>query len=71
MNAVSPKKLLHSKWTAAQPRNREKHVLVVDVLHDEADVPRRCVIEAVHNGRQIDIDWRDLKDPARWRIGWV
>ena len=71
MNAVSPKKLLNSKWTAAQPCNREKHFLVVDVLRDEADVPQRCVIEAVHSGRQTELDWRDLKDTTRWRIGWV
>ena len=36
MNRVSPKKLLHSKWTAVEPRNREKHFLVTRVITDGA-----------------------------------
>ncbi|PAM39480.1 hypothetical protein CEJ63_25450, partial [Acinetobacter baumannii] len=28
MNRVNPAKLLLSKWTAASPRNKEKHFLV-------------------------------------------
>jgi hypothetical protein len=31
-NALSPKKLLHSKWTAVEPRNKEKHFLVTKVI---------------------------------------
>ena len=35
MNRVNPKKLLHSKWTAVTPKNKEKHFLVVDIEFDE------------------------------------
>ena len=34
-NAVSPKKLLHTKWTAVVPRNREKHFIVTKVIEPE------------------------------------
>ena len=70
MNRVSPKKLLHSKWTAVEPRNREKHFLVIRVITDEDDVPRSCVLEAVHSHREIEMDWRELKNPDQWRVGW-
>ena len=70
MNRVNPKKLLQSKWTAAEPRHREKHWLVTKVQHDDAGVVQTCILEAVHSRREIELDWRDLKDAARWRVGW-
>ena len=70
MNRVNPKKLLNGKWTAAKPKNREKHWLVTDVHCDAAGVPQRCTLEAVHSRREIEIDWRELKDAERWRLGW-
>jgi tryptophan-rich hypothetical protein len=69
-NRVSPKKLLHSKWTAARPRNREKHFIVTAVRADERDQPRTVVIEAVHSQRETEIDWRELKDAGCWLSGW-
>lgn len=73
MNAVHPKKLLLSKWTAAQPVDREKHFLVSAlVLPEEADAPLEWIeIEAVHSGRSRRIRWRELRDAAQWRQGWV
>ena len=70
MNRISPKKLRHSKWTAVAPQNKEKHFLVVEVLRDQEEVVRRCVLQAIHSRREFEIDWRDLKDAQRWRIGW-
>ena len=32
INALSPKKLLHTKWTALVPRDKEKHFLVTKVI---------------------------------------
>jgi tryptophan-rich hypothetical protein len=65
-NALSPKKLLHTKWTAVTPRNKEKHFLVTRVI--EPEPPGSPVvsveIEAVHSRRE-------LKDAARWRRGWI
>jgi tryptophan-rich hypothetical protein len=70
MNRISPKKLQHGKWTAVQPRNREKHFLVTEVLCDEAGTPQTCILEAVHSHREIELDWRELKDSEQWQIGW-
>jgi tryptophan-rich hypothetical protein len=70
MNRVNPKKLLQSKWTAAQPENREKHWLVTDVRRDDAGAVQTCILEAVHSRREIELDWHDLKDADRWRVGW-
>jgi tryptophan-rich hypothetical protein len=71
MNQINPRKLLQSKWTAAQPRNKEKHFLVTEVRCDPEGVPQTCVVEAVHSRREIELDWRELKDAAQWRIGWI
>jgi tryptophan-rich hypothetical protein len=72
-NTLSPKKLLHTKWTAVEPMNKEKHFLVTRVV--EPSAPGSPVvsveIEAVHSGRTRLIAWRELKDAARWRRGWV
>jgi len=71
MNSVNPKKLLNSKWTAVKPVNREKHFLVTEVEFDEDGRVVNCLIEAVLTRRQSTIDWRSLRDGARWRSGWV
>lgn len=34
-NALSPKKLVHTKWTAVEPRNKDKHFLVTRVVEPE------------------------------------
>jgi tryptophan-rich hypothetical protein len=71
MNRISPKKLLNSKWTAAQPRNKEKHFLVTAVNEDADGHPETVTVEAVHSHREIELDWRELKDLDKWRVGWV
>ena len=72
-NPLSPKKLLHTKWTAVAPRNKEKHFLVTQVI--EPVPPGSPVvsveIEAVHSRRTQVIEWRELRDGSRWRQGWV
>ena len=72
-HALSPKKLLHTKWTAVAPRNKEKHFLVTKVI--EPMPPGSPVvsveIEAVHSKRVRVIAWRELKDALQWRRGWV
>ena len=72
-NALSPKKLLHTKWTAVEPRNKEKHFLVTRVIEPEPPgSPVLSVeIEAVHSKRALIIEWRELTDVARWQRGWV
>ena len=72
-NALSPKKLLHTKWTAVAPKNQEKHFLVTQVI--EPVPPGSPVvsvaIEAVQSKRARIIRWRELTDAAHWRRGWV
>jgi len=69
---IQPGKLLHSKWTAVQPRDREKHWLVTRILDPEQPAHRWewIVIEAVHSRRSRTIRWRDLQDSSVWRQGW-
>ena len=70
MNPISPKKLLHSKWTAVQPVNKEKHFMVTEVEFDEEGAVVDCVIEAVMSKRTESIDWTVLKNTDNWRQGW-
>ena len=70
MNRVHPKKLLQSKWTAAEPVNKEKHFIISEMEFDEEGNVVKCVIEAVMTKREREVDWHDLKDSQKWRQGW-
>lgn len=70
MNRIHPKKLFRSKWTAAQPVNKEKHFIISEMEFDEKGNVVRCVIEAVMTKRERELDWHDLKDTQQWRQGW-
>ncbi len=71
MNKVHPKKLLHSKWTAVKPENKEKHFVVSEVEYDEEGAVTLCSLEAVFSKRIQSIDWRALTDTDRWQQGWL
>ncbi len=70
---LNPRKLLHSKWTAVNPRNKEKHFLVTGIVDPEPPgSPVVSVeIEGVHSKRARIIAWRDLMDATHWRRGWA
>lgn len=70
MNRINPNKLLHSKWTAVSPRDREKHFLVVGCERDHEDQVTAVEIEAVLTRRSEILPWQQLKDSARWLMGW-
>ena len=70
MNTISKKKLLHSKWTAVMPQDKEKHFTVTEVEFDEDDAVLSCSIEAVMSKRSFLIEWQVLKDATQWRQGW-
>ncbi|WP_371373142.1 TIGR02450 family Trp-rich protein [Thalassotalea aquiviva] len=70
MNQINPKKLLHSKWQAVSPTNKEKHFIVTKVRFDETEKVSLCVLEAVYSHNQYHIDWRILKDKQKWLPGW-
>ena len=69
---LNPRKLLHSKWTAVNPRNKEKHFLVTGIVDPQP--PGSPVVsielEAVHSKRVQVIPWRELTDATQWRRGW-
>jgi len=70
MNKVSPKSLIHSKWTKIEVVNKEKHFAVIKVTVDEDQNVIECVIQAVISNNEYEINWRDLKDSTMWKIGW-
>lgn len=70
MNKINPKKLLHSKWTATNPKNKEKHFLVTEMDFDEEGKVTACCIEAVISKRTLAINWEQLKEEENWIQGW-
>jgi len=73
MNPVNPKKLLLSKWTAVTPVAKQKHFLVSRVIQPElpTDPIEMVEIEAVFYKATQIIAWRELRNDAVWRQGWV
>jgi len=69
---LSPKKLLLSKWTAANPQSKEKHFLVTRVTAEEAHATRikSIELEAVFTRRVYTLPWRVLNDSSQWLQGW-
>jgi len=69
---LNPDKLHLSKWTAAVPRNKEKHFIVTGVIRPaDPDQPVELVtLEAVLTRRVQTIRWRELTDPGVWLQGW-
>ena len=70
MNKISPKSLLHSKWTKINVTNKEKHFAIIKVSYDEEQRIEECIIQAVINNNEYSINWRDLKNPQQWKLGW-
>lgn len=70
MNSVSPKALLHSKWTKLEVFNKEKHFVITQVEFDEDKRVINCIIEAVITKNEYSIQWRDLKNSHVWKLGW-
>ncbi|AZF61784.1 TIGR02450 family Trp-rich protein [Pseudomonas sp. LBUM920] len=70
MNRINPAKLLLSKWTAARPRNKEKHFLVTELFRDEEGTVREIELQAVMTRRAERLAWQTLQNAEDWRIGW-
>jgi tryptophan-rich hypothetical protein len=70
MNRISPKALLNSKWTKINIMNKEKHFLVTTVKFDEEQRVVQCIIEAVISRNEYDINWRELQESDKWKVGW-
>jgi tryptophan-rich hypothetical protein len=69
-NRISPKALLHSKWTKVDINNKEKHFMITTVEFNEEQQVINCVIEALMTKNEYSIDWRDLKSKENWLMGW-
>ncbi|GIU06706.1 MULTISPECIES: TIGR02450 family Trp-rich protein [unclassified Shewanella] len=70
MNQINPKKLLHSKWTAVKPKQKQKHFIITKVKFDEQGKVSLCLIEAVLTRAEFSIDWRELTQETDWLMGW-
>jgi len=70
MNRISPKVLLNSKWTKLAVSNKEKHFIITDVEFCEDQRVIRCVIQALINNNEYEIDWHELKQTEHWAQGW-
>jgi tryptophan-rich hypothetical protein len=70
LHKINPKKLLHSKWTAMEPKNKEKHFMVTELELNEDGSVSSCSIEALMSKRLIPIQWQELKDGNLWQLGW-
>ena len=70
---LNPRKLLLSKWTAAQPLHKEKHFLVTKLIaaaNDELLI-EAVELEAVYSRRSFILPWRELINTEIWRQGWL
>ncbi|MDP2180032.1 TIGR02450 family Trp-rich protein [Methylicorpusculum sp.] len=69
---INPRKLLLSKWTAASPRNKEKHFIVTQLIEPEPPEIKIELIEleAVYSRRSVILPWRELTDASQWLQGW-
>ncbi|CAI2795061.1 MULTISPECIES: TIGR02450 family Trp-rich protein [Pseudomonas] len=70
MNRINPAKLLLSKWTAARPRNKEKHFLVTELFRDDEGTVLEIELQAVMTLRSERLPWQTLQDVDAWKIGW-
>lgn len=70
---LNPQKLLHSKWTAVKPVNKEKHFMVTKLIirDEETQVIEAVELEAVMTRRVHVLDWRALQERTVWKQGWV
>jgi len=73
VNALNPKKLLLTKWTAVTPLAKQKHFLVSQVIKPElpTDPIELVEIESVFSKATRIIAWRELQNNEVWKQGWV
>lgn len=69
-NRFNIKKLFLSKWTAVEPKNKERHFMVSRLLKDENDQVFACVLEAVITTNEYQISPDELKNSECWAMGW-
>ncbi|MGB5277698.1 MAG: TIGR02450 family Trp-rich protein [Gammaproteobacteria bacterium] len=70
MNRINPEKLLLTKWTAVEPKQKERHFIIVKLIRASDQSIIACELEAVINHNIYQIQWHELKDSSRWLMGW-
>ena len=70
MNRINPEKLLHSKWTALQVKQKERHFIVSRLQRADDETILSCELEAIINNNVYEIDWQQLKYSSLWLMGW-
>ena len=70
-NTINPKHLLHSKWTATEPKNQEQHFIVTRTVLNKKGQVSQCTLQAIKTQRDFMLDWKQLKDRKLWLPGWV
>lgn len=65
------KKLLNSKWTAIEPKNKEKHFVVIKVSNNTEDpqIVDFIIIQAVMTKNEYKILPKELN--TSWIVGWL
>ncbi len=61
-----PDKLVGSRWTAVEVKERRKHWEVVEFRTK----PKEVVLRAVIDGHRRQIPWRNLRNREKWVTGW-
>ena len=70
---MNHKKIVNSKWTAVNVKNREKHFLVVEKIKksDQNGILIDYLrIEAVLTEKMYQIPMKQIKDKSKWIVGW-
>ena len=67
---IHRKKLLHSKWTAVNPRDKEKHFIVTQCFKEKGDKIKTIKLEAVYSKKSSFIEWNELQNNEKWLRGW-
>lgn len=70
MNRINPRKLLMTKWSAAEPKRKERHFIVTRLVHNNQGTIIACELEAVINKNVYQVDWQELEDSTLWLMGW-
>jgi len=70
MNRINPDKLLMTKWSAVEPKRKERHFIVTGLVRNEEGTIIACELEAVINKNVYQAEWQELKDSTIWIMGW-
>lgn len=70
-NQFNREKLLHSKWTAVVIKKKQKHFLVTKLIRDEVHQKVvACILQAVIDNEEYQLDCQVLKNGECWQQGW-